>query len=44
MLKANRKHAYEDTSSFRGKGGSHKVLDGKITEGQKTAPMIDYFV
>ena len=44
MLKANRKNAQEDTSSFRGKGESYKVLYGKIIEGQKTAPMIDYFV
>ena len=44
MSKAKRKHAQEDISSFRGKWGLYKVLDGKIIEGQKTAPMIDYFV
>jgi len=26
------------------KGGSYRVLDCKIIEGQKTAPMADYFV
>ena len=29
---------------LKGKGGSYKVLDHKIIEGQKTTPMFDYFV
>jgi len=44
MAETNRKHAYEDTGSFKGKGGPYKVLDCKIIEGQKTAQMVDYFV
>ena len=31
-------------AGLEAKGGSYKVLDGKIIEGQKTATMIDYFV
>ena len=44
MPNINLKHAKKDTGSFKGKGGSYKVLDHKIIEGQKTASMFDYFV
>src|ERR1700692_3195664 len=44
MPKPNRKYAYADTSSYQGKRWSYKVLDSKIIEGQKTAPMSNHFV
>ena len=44
MPNINLKHAKKDTGSFKGKGGSYKVLDHKIIEGQKTSLMFDYFV
>jgi hypothetical protein len=44
MPKAYRKHAQEDTSSYQGKRRPYQVLVSEKIEGQKTVPMIDYFV
>jgi len=42
--KLNRKHAQEDQGSYWGKRWSYKLLNSKIIESQKTAPMSGDFV
>ena len=44
MPKPYRKHAQVDKGSYQGKWRSYKVLDSKMIEGQKTAPMSSNFV